>query len=82
VSLGDFNADGRLDLAVGTLGPDDVVLFTGTAQGEYQMSSYAIGVAPSGSIVGDFNHDGAPDLAFINFGFDFKPNAIEVLLHQ
>jgi hypothetical protein len=82
VSIGDFNADGRLDLAVGTLGPDDVVLFTANAQGEYQISSYAIGVEPIESIVGDFNHDGAPDLAFINFGFDFKPNAIEVLLHQ
>lgn len=82
VSLGDFNADGRLDIAVGTLGPDDVVLFTANAQGEYQMSSYAIGVQPIGSIVGDFNHDGAPDLAFVDFGFDFKPNAIEVLLHQ
>jgi hypothetical protein len=33
-------------------------------------------------MVGDFNHDGTPDLAFVNFLYDFKPPAIEVLLHK
>jgi FG-GAP-like repeat len=82
VSLGDFNGDGRLDLAVGTLGGDDVVLFTNTPSGEFQMSSYAIGVSPVQSIVGDFNKDGTPDLAFLNYGYDYKAPAVEVLLHK
>jgi hypothetical protein len=82
VSIGDFTGDGRLDLAVGTLGGDDVVLFTKSGNGEYQISSYAIGVSPIQSIVGDFNNDGTLDLAFLNYGYDFKPPAVEVLLHK
>ncbi len=82
VSIGDFNGDGRLDIAVGTLGGDDVVLFTNNGNGEYQISSYAIGVSPIQSIVGDFNNDGTPDLAFMNYGYDYKPPAVEVLLHK
>ncbi len=82
VSLGDFNGDGRLDIAVGTLGGDDAVIFSNNGNGEYQISSYVIGVSPIQSIVGDFNKDGTPDLAFMNYGYDFKLPAVEVLLHK
>jgi len=80
LSIADFNGDGQGDTAIGTIGPDDVLLLTAT--GEYQISSYAIGVNPILSMVGDFNNDGMPDIAFVNFGYDFKPPAIEVLLHK
>jgi hypothetical protein len=82
VSVGDFNGDGLLDLAVGTLGGDDVVFFTNNGNGEYQISSYAIGVSPIQSIVGDFNNDGTPDLAFLNSVYNYKPPAVEVLLNK
>jgi hypothetical protein len=83
VSIDDFNADGHLDIAIGAgSGPDDVVIFTNDGKGEYQISSYVIGVNPIYSIVGDFNNDGTPDLAFLNYGYDYKPPAIEVLLHK
>jgi hypothetical protein len=82
-SIGDFNGDGRRDIAIGTGGgPDDVVIFTNDGKGEYQISSYAIGVNPIYSIVGDFNLDGSTDLAFLNFLYLFKLPAIEVLLHK
>ena len=58
------------------------MLFTNNGNGEYQISSYAIGVSPIQSIVGDFNNDGTPDLAFMNYGYDYKPPAVEVLLHK
>lgn len=83
VNIADFNQDGKLDIAVGTSsGPDDVVIFTNTGSGEYQISSYVTGVNAVGSIVGDFNHDGNQDLAFLNFFFDYKPPAVEALLHK
>jgi hypothetical protein len=81
-SLGDFNLDGRLDIALGTLGGDDVILFTNNGDGEFQISSYVIGVSPIQSIVGDFNNDGAPDIAFMNYGYVYKPTAVGVLLHK
>lgn len=83
VSLADFSGDGKLDIAVGTgSGPDDVVIFTNNGQGEYLMTIYAIGVNPVYSIVGDFNHDGTPDIAFVNYGYTYKSPATEVLLHK
>jgi hypothetical protein len=82
INVADFNGDGRADIAIGTGGPDAVLIYSATATGHYQISSYAIGVNPISSMVGDFNHDGTPDLAFVNFLSDFKPPAIEVLLHK
>jgi hypothetical protein len=82
VSLGDFNLEGRLDIALGTLGRDDVVLFTNNGNGQFQISSYVIGVSPIQSIVGDFNNDGTPDIAFMNYGYVYKQPAVEVLLHK
>jgi hypothetical protein len=82
VSVGDFNGDGRPDIAVGTLGTDDVVLFTNSGDGKYLVSSYSIGVTPIFSVAADFNHDGKPDLAFLNYGYDYTPPAVTVLLHK
>jgi hypothetical protein len=83
VNVADFNGDGKLDIAVGTsAGPDDVVIFTNNGTGEYQISSYVTGVYAVDSIVGDFNHDGNQDLAFLNFFFDYKPPTVAVLLHK
>lgn len=82
VNIADFNGDGRADIAIGTDGPGAVLIYSATATGEYEISSYAIGVSPISSMVGDFNHDGTPDLAFVNFLSDSKPPAIEVLLHR
>jgi hypothetical protein len=81
-SVGDFNGDGRLDIAAGMFGTDDVVVFTNDGAGKYVVSSYAVGGTPIYSIVGDFNRDGAPDLAFFHYGLDFKPTTVSVLLHK
>jgi hypothetical protein len=82
VTAADFNGDGLVDLAVGMIGGDDVVLFTNDGTGKYQVTSYAIGVYSVSSLAADFNHDGKPDLAFLNYGFDYKPPTVTVLLHK
>jgi hypothetical protein len=70
VIVGDFNSDGFADFA--TFGGliDNVNLLLGDGQGDFRdggvvnpggyWSAY-----PTAGVVGDFNHDGKPDLAFI-----------------
>jgi hypothetical protein len=82
-SIADFSGDGKADIVIGTgSGPDDTVIFTNNGRGEYQVTSYAIGINPIYSVVGDFNRDGTPDIAFLNFLYYYKPPAVEVLLHK
>jgi hypothetical protein len=59
LTVADFNADGKLDLAV------DNDLFLGNGDGSFQGAEAFLGLpAPNGSaVVADFNHDGFPDIA-------------------
>src|SRR5215831_16859819 len=74
VAVGDFNGDGKLDLAVANVGTVSILLGTGTgnfgaktdfgtgADGENLLYPSSASVA-----VGDFNGDGKLDLAVANF---------------
>jgi hypothetical protein len=76
VAIGDFNKDGKLDLAVAN--PSGVNVFLGNGNGTFQPDlTYATGSAPSAAAVGDFNGDGFTDLAVDNAG----SNAVSVLLN-
>jgi len=75
VTVGDFNGDGHLDLAVACHGysysniPDNVTVLLNKGDGTFQSAVYyAVGASPSSVTVGDFNHDGYPDLAVANGG--------------
>jgi hypothetical protein len=70
VAVGDFNGDGKADLAMlhwNSSGSVSVML--GTGQGSFQAPvNYSVGAYPSSVVVGDFNGDGKADLAVANYG--------------
>lgn len=69
LAVGDFNHDGKLDLAVGSSGSDDVTIFLGDGHGDLRRAgSYPVGPNPTEIAVGDFNRDGNLDLAVASHG--------------
>ncbi len=63
ISGGDFDGDGRLDLAVGVFG--NIAILTGKGDGTFAPGG-VFGMQPGGTraiAVGDFNRDGQMDLA-------------------
>jgi len=66
LSSGDFDADGRLDLAVGNQGSDGVTILRGSPAGLVPASESPVGDAPQALEVGDFDGDGADDLLALN----------------
>jgi hypothetical protein len=72
VAVGDFNGDGKPDLAVTNVGSGTVsVLLNTTPTGATAASfappqTFATGTEPYSVAVGDFNGDGKPDLAVAN----------------
>jgi FG-GAP-like repeat/Putative metal-binding motif/FG-GAP repeat len=71
LTAADFNGDGRVDLAATSYGADIVALLLGQGNGTFVAepgSPYGVGDAPYGVAAGDFNRDGAVDLAVANNG--------------
>src|SRR5437660_165594 len=67
VAVGDFNGDGKLDLAVANIGSNSVAVLLGNGDGTFQVPlSSLVGDAPAFVAVGDFNGDGKPDLVVAN----------------
>jgi hypothetical protein len=69
--VGDFNGDGRPDLAAANEFSSDISVLLGNGDGSFQAAtSLAAGARPLSVAVGDFNGDGKPDLAAANSGSD------------
>jgi hypothetical protein len=76
VAIGDFNQDGKPDLAVGNASGVSVLL--GNSNGTFQSAlTFATGSGPGSVAVGDLNGDGFPDLAVANA----SSNSASVLLN-
>jgi hypothetical protein len=68
VAVGDFNSDGKLDLAVTNNGSNAVSILLGTGTGSFgAKTDFATGASPYQGAAGDFNGDGTLDLAVANF---------------
>jgi uncharacterized repeat protein (TIGR01451 family) len=70
VVVGDFNGDGKPDLAVANSGSGNVSILLGSGNGTFQpASNFDAGMSkPSVLAIGDFNHDGKVDLAVFQPG--------------
>ncbi len=67
IVAGDFNGDGRLDLAVPNEDSNDVSVFLGNGDGTFQPQViYAVGSDPDAIVAGDFGGNGHFDLAVAN----------------
>ncbi len=74
VAFGDFNGDGRVDMAaVG----GNLSILPGTGPNQFQRPAMVpVGTGPMGITAGDFNGDGKPDLAVANAG----SNTVSILI--
>ncbi len=67
--VGDFNADGRLDLAIVNSVSNDVSVLLNNGDGTFQQPglTFAVEANPNAVAVGDFNSDGKLDVATANY---------------
>ena len=71
VAVGDFNGDGKLDLAVANGSSNTVSILLGTGTGSFgAKTDFGTGIDPISVAVGDFNGDGKLDLAVANSNGD------------
>jgi len=67
LAVADFNADGKLDIAVANQGGNTVSVLLGNGDGTFAAHvDYATGNTPVAVAAGDFNGDGKLDLAVVN----------------
>jgi len=67
MAVGDFNSDGKPDLAVTNLGANTVSILLNNGDGTFQSHvDYPAGTGPTDVVTGDFNGDGVLDLAILD----------------
>ena len=77
VSIGDFNGDGKLDVATADNGSNTVSILFGNGDGTFQANQdFVVGLYPTSIVAHDFNGDGVLDLAVTNWG----SNTVTVML--
>ena len=69
IITGDFNGDGKPDLAVANSGSNNVSILFNNSDGTFKAAMNSpVGKSPQAMAVGDFNADGKLDLVVINEG--------------
>jgi hypothetical protein len=68
VAVGDFDQDGKLDLAVPNMSGNDLSLLRGNGDGTFLgATNYPVGSTPREAIAADLNQDGRLDLVVANY---------------
>src|SRR6185436_7311523 len=69
LAVGDFNGDGKADVAVANFASSNISVLLGNGDGSLRPAlSYTAGAKPHFVGVGDLNGDGKPDLMAPNYG--------------
>lgn len=84
-AVGDFNLDGKADLAVANFGSANVTILPGNGDGTFGVATnlpLAASLNPTSIVAGDFNRDGKQDLAVaVGYGFsNATPGHVSILL--
>jgi hypothetical protein len=67
VAIGDFNGDGRADIAAANFSSNNVSILIGNSDGTFgAATNYSVGTGPQAIAVGDLNGDGKQDLVVVN----------------
>jgi hypothetical protein len=67
IAAADFDGDGKMDLIIADSYSNDVTELLGNGNGTFKRGqNWAAGEAPHVVVVGDFNHNGVPDVATLN----------------
>lgn len=81
IAVGDFNGDGKPDIAVANTGSNTVSILLGNGDGTFQAAmNFVAGNSPSTIAVGDFNGNGRLDLALLQPSANGLPGSVSILL--
>ena len=81
VAVGDFNGDGKPDIAVANTGSSNVSILIGNGDGTFQPAvNFNAGNSPTMIALGDFNGDGKLDLAAFQHGVTGVAGSVSILL--